>query len=127
MPLSVGWASNQVTSLIPSFTSAGTQGRRAALRRLVALLLAGAAGGITVGCAKENKEAVCVNLSALSPAESKRRKLDNYTEKSSDPGKTCSRCTFFTRGAEGAACGQCRIFNGPANPNGRCDDWTART
>jgi hypothetical protein len=94
----------------------------------MALFLAGAAGGITVGYGKDNtnKEAVCVNLSALSPAENKRRKLDNYTEKSSDPGKTCSACTFFTRGAAGAACGQCQIFNGPANPNGRCDDWTAR-
>jgi High potential iron-sulfur protein len=114
--------------MIPSFTSAGTRGRRAALRRLTAFLLAGAAGGITVGHGKENenKETVCVNLSALSPAENKRRKLDNYTEKSSDPGETCSGCTFFTRGAEGAACGQCQIFNGPANPNGRCDDWTAR-
>jgi hypothetical protein len=110
------------------FTTAGLQGRRAALRRLMALLLAGAAGGITAGYGKENKKAepVCLNLSALSPVESKRRKLDNYTEKSSDPGKTCSGCTFFTRGAEGAACGQCQIFNGPANPNGRCDDWAAR-
>jgi hypothetical protein len=97
------------------------------LRRLAAFLLAGAAGGITVGYGKENEnnETVCVNLSALSPAENKRRKLDNYTEKSSDPGKTCSGCTFFTRAAESAACGQCQIFNGPANPNGRCDDWTA--
>jgi hypothetical protein len=102
--------------------------RRAALRRLTAFLLAGAAGGITVGYGKENenKAAVCVNLSTLSAAENKRRKLDNYTEKSSDPGRTCSRCVFFTRGAEAAACGQCQIFNGPANPNGRCDDWTAR-
>jgi hypothetical protein len=114
--------------MIPSFTSAGSQGRRAALQRLMAFLLAGAAGSITVGYGKENenKGAVCVNLSALSPGETKRRKLENYTEKSSDPGKTCSGCTFFTRGVKAAACGQCQIFNGPANPNGRCDDWTAR-
>jgi hypothetical protein len=120
-------ASNQITSMVPSFTTAGTQGRRAALRRLTALLLAGAVGGITVGHGKENKkrEAVCVNLSALGPAESQRRKLDNYTEKSPDPGKTCSGCAFFAPGAEGT-CGQCQIFNGPANPSGRCDDWTAR-
>jgi hypothetical protein len=97
------------------------------LRRLTAFLLAGA-GGISVGYGKENEnqEAVCVNLNALSPAENKRRKLDNYTEKSSDPDKTCSGCAFFTPGAESAACGHCQIFNGLANPNGRCDDWTAR-
>jgi hypothetical protein len=111
--------------MAPSVGSAATQGRRAALRRLTALLLAGA-GGITAGYGKESKEAVCVNLSALSPAESKRRRLDNYTEKSSDPGKTCSGCTFFTPGAGGAGCGRCLIFNGPANPHGKCDDWTAR-
>jgi hypothetical protein len=104
------------------------QGRRSALRRLSAFLLAGA-GGITAGHGKENrtsKAGVCVNLSALSPTEVKQRKLDNYTEKSSDPDKTCSGCTFFTPSAKGAGCGQCLIFNGPANPNGRCDDWTAR-
>ena len=103
------------------------QGRRATLRRLAALLLAGAAGAIPRGYGKENnKKAVCVNLNALSAADSKRRKLDNYTEKSSDPGKTCRACVFFTPSAEGAACGHCQIFNGPANPDGRCDDWTAR-
>ena len=114
--------------MVPSFRSANTQGRRAALRRLTAFLLAGAAG-IRAGYGNEskNQQALCVNLNALSPAESKRRRLDNYTEKSSDPGKTCSGCTFFTPGAEGAACGQCLIFNGPANPHGRCDDWTARS
>jgi hypothetical protein len=114
--------------MIPSLKSAGALGRRAALRRLTTLLFAVAAGGVTVGHAKdsENEEAACVNLSALTPAESKRRKLDGYTEKSSDPGKSCRGCTFFTRGAEGSACGQCEIFNGPANPDGRCDDWTAR-
>jgi hypothetical protein len=113
--------------MTPRFTSACMQERRAALRRLTAFLLAGT-GCITVGYGKENEngETICVNLRALSPAESKRRKLDNYTEKSSDPAKTCSGCAFFTASARRAACGQCLIFNGAANPNGRCDDWTPR-
>jgi hypothetical protein len=102
------------------------QGRRATLRGLSALLLVGA-GGITAASGKGgNEETVCVNLSALSPTESKQRRLDNYTEKSPDPDKTCSGCTFFAPSAQGAGCGHCLIFNGPANPNGRCDDWTAR-
>jgi hypothetical protein len=25
-----------------------------------------------------------------------------------------------------AACGKCEIFNGPANPKGKCNDWAAR-
>jgi hypothetical protein len=62
-----------------------------------------------------NVAAVRVNLSALSPAENRQRKLDNYTEMSPDPAKTCSGCSFFTSGAEPTACGQCQIFNGPAN------------
>jgi len=92
------------------------------------LLFTGAAGSFAVAYGKEDetKEAVCVNLSALSAADSKRRKLDNYTEKSSDPDRTCSACVFFSPGAKGTACGHCQIFNGPANPHGRCDDWTAR-
>lgn len=102
-----------------------TQGRRAALRRLVACLLsAGAAGSITRAYGKPR--AACVNLAALSAAQRKRRKLDNYTEKSSDPAETCRGCRFFTAGGAAEACGECQIFNGPANPNGRCDDWTAR-
>jgi hypothetical protein len=103
-----------------------TEGRRAALRRLLAMLFAGTTGDIVVGYGKEGSPAVCVNLAGLSAAESKRRKLDNYTEKSADPRQTCSGCRFFTPGALAAACGQCEIFSGPANPSGRCDDWTAR-
>ncbi|MBV8145813.1 MAG: high-potential iron-sulfur protein [Gammaproteobacteria bacterium] len=52
--------------------------------------------------------------------------MDNYTEKSPDPGKTCRQCGFFTPGAETTGCGSCAIFNGPANPRGKCDDWTPR-
>lgn len=123
----MGQAGGQVASMIPSFTSAGAQARRAALRRLTAFLLASAAG-ITLGDGKQKESTgnVCVNLGTLSPAESKRRKLDNYTERSPDPGKTCSGCIFFTPGADAPACGRCQLFNGPANPRGKCDDWTAR-
>jgi hypothetical protein len=109
-----------------SHTSAAMQGRRAALRRLTACLLAGAASWISVGHGKEKKDLVCANPSSLSEAENRQRKLDNYTEKSLDPSKTCSGCGFFTAGAEPTACGKCQIFKGPANPKGKCDDWTAR-
>lgn len=69
---------------------------------------------------------MCAKPGALSAAETQQRKLDNYTEKSPDPGKTCSGCTFFTRGAGAAVCGKCALFNGPANAHGKCDDWTPR-
>jgi high potential iron-sulfur protein len=101
------------------------QGRRTTLRRLTSCLLAGAASWISIGHGNE-KYSICANPSALSQAENRQRKLDNYTEKSLDPGKTCGTCRFFTSAAEPTACGQCEIFNGPANPKGKCDDWAAR-
>jgi hypothetical protein len=103
-----------------------SSGRRATLRRLTACLLAGAASRISLAHGKDKKVFVCANPSALSQAENRQRKLDNYTEKSLDPSKTCSSCRFFTTGAGPAACGKCEIFNGPANPKGKCDDWAVR-
>jgi len=102
------------------------QARRATLRRLTACFVAAAASWTSVGLGKEREGLVCAKPSALSEAENRQRKLDNYTEKSLDPGKTCSGCRFFTAGGGPAACGKCEIFNGPANPKGKCDDWTAR-
>lgn len=102
------------------------RGKRAALRRLTACFVAAAASGIWVAHGAEDKDLVCARPGALSEAETRQRKLDNYTERSPDPGKTCSGCRFFTPGGEAAACGNCAIFNGPANPNGKCDDWTPR-
>jgi hypothetical protein len=102
------------------------EARRTTLRRLSACLVAAASGGISVALGREAEGLVCVKPGALSEAEERQRKLDNYTERSPDPGKTCSGCRFFTPGAAAAACGQCEIFAGPANPKGRCDDWAPR-
>ena len=99
--------------------------KRAALGRLAACFVVAATGWISAARATE-AGVVCAKPSALSDAEKQQRKLDNYTEKSPDPGKTCSRCTFFTAGAQATACGKCALFNGPANPKGHCDDWAPR-
>jgi hypothetical protein len=100
--------------------------RRATLRRLSACLVAAAASGIAVALGAEKEALVCAKPVALSEAEKRQRDLDNYTEKSPNPAQTCSGCRFFTPGGNAAACGNCAIFNGPANPKGRCDDWTPR-
>jgi uncharacterized paraquat-inducible protein A len=100
--------------------------KRAALRKLTACLVAVATGGISVAQGTERDDLVCAKPSTLSDAEKQQRKLDNYTEKSPDPGKTCSGCQFFTPAAAATACGRCAIFNGPANPKGKCDDWAPR-
>lgn len=107
-------------------TAAPLQGRRAILRWLRACLLAGATSWISVGHGKDKGDYVCANPNALSQAENRQRRLDNYTEKSLDPGKTCSGCRFFSPGDDPTACGKCEIFNGPASPKGKCDDWAAR-
>jgi len=101
--------------------------KRAALRQLTACLVVAATSGIAGAQGEEKEDVVCAKPGALSAAEKQQRKLDNYTEKSPDPGKTCSGCSFFTAGAGAAACGKCAIFNGPANPKGKCDDWAPRT
>src|SRR3984885_13692622 len=101
-------------------------GRRASLRLMTAWLLAGAASAVSVGQETDNKKSVCASPTALGAADRRQRELDNYTERSSDPSRTCSGCRYFTAAVEATACGMCDIFNGPANPIGRCDDWTPR-
>jgi hypothetical protein len=105
--------------------SAALRERRRTLGRLIACLIAGTTTWASAGNGKAKKHLVCADPNALSQADNRQRELDNYTERSPDPSKTCSRCGFFTAGAEPAACGRCQIFNGPANPKGKCDDWVA--
>lgn len=112
-----------VTSL---HTSAAMRGRRATFRWLTACLLVGTVSWLSVGRGSQKSDLVCAKPSALSEAENRQRRLDNYTEKSLEPSKTCSGCGFFTAAADPLACGKCQIFNGPANPQGKCDDWAAR-
>ena len=100
--------------------------RRAALQSLTGCFVAAAASGIALAHGADGEGLNCANPGALSAADLQQRKLDNYTEQSPDPAKTCSGCRFFTAGGEAASCGMCAIFNGPANPQGRCDDWAAR-
>jgi len=62
--------------------------KRAALRRLAACLVAVATRGISVAQGTE-QDLVCAKPLALSEAERRQRRLDNYTEKSPDLSKTC--------------------------------------
>lgn len=92
--------------------------------RLAACLVISAAGWASKGRAKNSQARVCADPKALGEAERRQRQLDNYVENSPDRRITCSGCGFFTPAAEPAACGTCRLFKGPANPKGKCDDWT---
>jgi hypothetical protein len=60
------------------------------------------------------------------PADSLRASL-HYAEMGPDAKQTCAACGFFEPDASNAtACGNCKIFNGPANPKGHCDSWSAK-
>jgi hypothetical protein len=79
-------------------------------------------------CAKKDAGAAstaCASESSLSSSEWSLRQSAHYAEKSPKPAETCSVCEFFT--AEGTGpCGQCKIFNGPANSGGHCDSWAKK-
>ncbi|WP_431309712.1 high-potential iron-sulfur protein [Bradyrhizobium iriomotense] len=64
---------------------------------------------------------VCVDIKKIDSGAASLRTSLNYTETSPEPNATCSRCAFFTVGAQG--CGTCQIFNGPASNEGHCDAW----
>lgn len=50
----------------------------------------------------------------------------HYTERSPDPGKTCSQCLSFIPPAQPGEAGGCYILRGPISPQGHCDEWSAR-
>lgn len=106
-------------------TSAAARRRRAVLRPLAAWFCFGLASWASTGRAARRQGAVCADPGVFTPEARRQRELDNYTESSADPHATCSVCRFFTAGTTPAACGTCQLFRGPANPRGRCDDWTA--
>jgi hypothetical protein len=58
------------------------------------------------------------------PADSLRASL-HYVEEFTDAKQTCAACGFFDP-EDGKGCGSCKIFNGPANPKGHCDSWSAK-
>ena len=50
----------------------------------------------------------------------------HYAEMGPDAKATCADCGFFEADASNTACGNCKIFNGPVNPKGHCDSWSAK-
>jgi hypothetical protein len=66
-----------------------------------------------------------VAAACADPEDSLRASL-HYAEAAPDPQKTCGGCGFFTPAA-GSDCGNCKIFNGPANAKGHCDSWSAKS
>lgn len=97
--------------------------RRDMLARGATLPLAGLAF-FGAARAASAAEAVCADPNQLDAGQVSIRESLNYVEKSPDPAKICGGCGFLTDVQAG--CGNCMIFNGPANVNGHCDSWGAK-
>jgi hypothetical protein len=94
------------------------------------LLIGAMACGATLtlaACGNSEKSAACADPEKMSPSEKSLREAQHYVERSPDPAKVCGGCGFFSAADGAGDCGQCRIFNGPANAKGHCESWAART
>ena len=71
---------------------------------------------------------LCADPNKMTSAQESVRRTLKYVEKSPDPSKTCSDCTFFHAAIEPGGCGKCEMFDlEPANPGGHCDSWSVDT
>jgi hypothetical protein len=71
------------------------------------------------------KSEACADLDMLSQGELSLRKSAQYVEISEDSSTICDNCSYFSA-VENSSCGQCQIFNGPANRAGHCISWNLR-
>lgn len=99
--------------------------RRTLLRRGVVLPLGGlalatAASGVAVAAEK-----VCADPKTMDSGAKSIRDSLHYVETSPHANMTCSGCGFFQATPDG--CGSCMIFQGPANPTGHCESWSAKS
>jgi hypothetical protein len=79
-----------------------------------------------VGLAASSTVSKALGAACAKPdgSDSSLRESLHYTESTADSAQRCSGCGFFSNAS--GSCGQCAIFNGPANANGHCDSWAAR-
>lgn len=99
--------------------------RRAAVKLGVQVSAVGATAGLLAACGEGEKVALCADPNMLSFSQNSLRQANNYIETSTIADKDCLNCAFF-RAEEGASCGECDIFEGPASKNGYCDSWSAK-
>ena len=86
----------------------------------VALTFGGCGGNESGGSAQG-----CADPDVLSRGELSLREAVQYVEVYDNPDEVCSKCSYFSR-IDNSMCGNCQIFDGPANPNGHCTSWSMR-
>ena len=94
--------------------------RRDLMRRGVHILAAFSI--LPVAAARAKAAVSCSDPSA----ESLRASL-HYADTAPNPAQSCSACAFFTAPERSQSCGNCAIVNGPTNPKGHCDSWSAKS
>ena len=67
----------------------------------------------------------CDDVSRLTEAERTTRRVQEYTDQSTQPDRLCASCRYYTPGPTGE-CGACQVIRGPIHRDGYCNLWTAR-
>jgi hypothetical protein len=80
---------------------------------------------VALGALSAAAKAVAAPCAPPNASDSGMRQSLHYVEASPNPAQKCSGCGFLSDPQ--GACGQCVIFSGPANIDGHCDSWAARS
>jgi len=67
----------------------------------------------------------CKSKVPIDPAAAQVRRVLQYMEKSSVPGKRCENCLQYEAGKY-KECGGCKLFAGAVHPAGYCLSWAAK-
>jgi hypothetical protein len=66
-------------------------------------------------------------LAGTTAAQAKGSKAQFKYQGTSNGGKKCSQCSFFTAGSSATADGSCKIIDGAISPNGWCTAFAAKS
>jgi hypothetical protein len=69
----------------------------------------------------------CADVSSLTQPElTMRSQTLKYVAHSTEAGKSCETCKFWTPPEGEEICGGCTLIKGPINPKGYCTSWFTR-
>lgn len=81
---------------------------------------------LAAGRARAADAPACYDPATLPFSQKNRRRSLGYVDLSSDPGKRCSACAFFTA-ATPASCGTCQLLGGgPVRAEAVCNSFAAK-
>lgn len=93
-------------------------------RRFVLGSAAALLGATACGKKMQAAEFTCTDVGGLSDADQAARVNAGYSDRSTDPKRSCSECHQFLSG--GGGCGACKLFRGPVHPKGTCRVFGAK-